>query len=274
MRFFDDGDGVVNDGCPTKGSLRSWSEAYILGWSGVGALQVGPNGGVSIPIAAAVAEAPRLDYTLAFPAAGAYHVWVRMYGASANDNSIFLALTTAAPPQTPTVTMTIPTANLGAWVWRDSGALTVTATTYNLSLYMAKDGTAVDAIYVVSGAGTPPTTLNGNGSTWAYAVNPNTYQATTCNGHDYDAAQDATYATGTGTSCFADDSGLVGGTANDHAFDMSGNVKEWTLAHQAGENPIRGGASNNTDVGISCALNFTLADDSFFFPNVGFRCCR
>ena len=54
---------------------------------------------------------------------------------------------------------------------------------------------------------------------------------------------------------------------------MSGNVKEWALAHQPGQNPIRGGASNNTGVGISCALNFTLADDTFFFPNVGFRCC-
>ena len=57
-------------------------------------------------------------------------------------------------------------------------------------------------------------------------------------------------------------------------FDMSGNVKEWTLAHAPGENPIRGGASNNTGEGISCPLNFTLADDAFFFPNIGFRCCR
>lgn len=59
-----------------------------------------------------------------------------------------------------------------------------------------------------------------------------------------------------------------------HVFDMSGNVREWTLAHTPGENPIKGGASNGTAQGISCALNFTLGDDSFFFPNVGFRCCR
>ena len=75
-------------------------------------------------------------------------------------------------------------------------------------------------------------------------------------------------------SCYANDTTLTGGTANDHAFDMSGNVKEWTLAHEPGENPIRGGASNNTGIGISCPLNFTLGTDTFFFPNVGFRCCR
>jgi formylglycine-generating enzyme required for sulfatase activity len=65
-----------------------------------------------------------------------------------------------------------------------------------------------------------------------------------------------------------------GTKAADHVFDMSGNVREWTLAHTPGENPIKGGASNGTAQGISCALNFTLGDDSFFFPNVGFRCCR
>ena len=32
--------------------------------------------------------------------------------------------------------------------------------------------------------------------------------------------------------------------------------------------------NDDTANGISCPLNFTLADDTFFFPNVGFRCCR
>ena len=38
-----------------------------------------------------------------------------------------------------------------------------------------------------------------------------------------------------------------GGVTTDQAFDMSGNVKEWTLARAPGQNPIRGGASNDTD---------------------------
>jgi hypothetical protein len=79
-------------------------------------------------------------------------------------------------------------------------------------------------------------------------------------------ARDPSLPTGSLTSCVANT-----GTG---AFDMSGNVREWTLAHFSGENPIRGGASNGTSDGISCPLSFTLADDTFFFPNIGFRCCR
>ena len=51
-------------------------------------------------------------------------------------------------------------------------------------------------------------------------------------------------------------------------------MKEWTAARAANQNPIRGGSSNNTVDGISCELNFTLADNAFFFPDTGFRCCR
>jgi len=57
-------------------------------------------------------------------------------------------------------------------------------------------------------------------------------------------------------------------------LDMSGNVKEWTLARLPGQNPIRGGSSSDTEIGTSCGLNFSLGTDTFFFPNVGFRCCR
>jgi hypothetical protein len=41
-----------------------------------------------------------------------------------------------------------------------------------------------------------------------------------------------------------------------------------------GVNPIRGGASNDIQGGLACALSFSAGDDNFFFPNVGFRCCR
>ncbi|MEO6776335.1 MAG: MopE-related protein [Kofleriaceae bacterium] len=271
----DDGDGYVNDGCPTQGTTRSWSESYINGWSGIGAMIAAPNTTVTIPIASALTEAPRLDYTLNFTATATttYHVWVRIWGANANDNQIFLGVSNvASPPGTPTVTMT--NASNGTWKWIDSGALTITAGLRTVSLYMAKDGVAVDAIYIANdGSSAPATAPNGPGNTWAYASNPNTYQATTCNGHDFDPNADSTLATGALANCYANDNTITGGTG-DQAFDMSGNVKEWTLAHQPGQNPIRGGASNNTDVGTSCALNFTLAGDTFYFPNVGFRCCR
>jgi formylglycine-generating enzyme required for sulfatase activity len=62
--------------------------------------------------------------------------------------------------------------------------------------------------------------------------------------------------------------------ATDRAYDMTGNVKEWVQARLPGENPLRGGASNNEVPGSTCKLDFTLANDEFFFPNAGFRCCR
>jgi len=55
---------------------------------------------------------------------------------------------------------------------------------------------------------------------------------------------------------------------------MSGNVKEWALARSAGFNPLRGGSANNEVNGTTCKLDFSSGDNTFFFPNVGFRCCR
>ena len=55
---------------------------------------------------------------------------------------------------------------------------------------------------------------------------------------------------------------------------MSGNAKEWTNARSAGVNPLRGGSYDDTQIGISCQWNWVLADDTFRFQNVGFRCCR
>jgi formylglycine-generating enzyme required for sulfatase activity len=79
--------------------------------------------------------------------------------------------------------------------------------------------------------------------------------------------QDDMWASGTSMACHAEH-----GT-ND-VFDMSGNAKEWTQARVGGQNPLRGGSANNSENGLTCKLNFTLADNTFFFPNVGFRCCR
>lgn len=79
--------------------------------------------------------------------------------------------------------------------------------------------------------------------------------------------QDGILPAGALASCYAEQG------VND-AYDLTGNVKEWTAARASGQNPLRGGASNNEVPGSSCQINFTLANDAFFFPNVGFRCCR
>jgi len=51
-------------------------------------------------------------------------------------------------------------------------------------------------------------------------------------------------------------------------------VREWTAPRSAGVNAIRGGASNTELNGATCQDDFVLGSDTFFFPNVGFRCCR
>jgi hypothetical protein len=246
---------------PATGT-HSWVEDSTPGFSGIGNLQAIPNTGTTVSAANAPTQAPHVDYTVNFTASGALHVWVKMFANSSNaDNQVHVSVSGLG-----TKTLTAGTSN--TWVWVDSTSFgTQPIGSATISVYMAQDGVRIDQIYVVEGNGTPPNTLNGAGGKWAYQSSPNTYQPMTCNGHDYDPATDSTVPTGSLTSCFANQ-------ASGGVFDMSGNVKEWVLAHQPGQNPIRGGAANNTGTGISCPLNFTLADDSFFFTNVGFRCCK
>ncbi|MGE3767870.1 MAG: hypothetical protein AB7L94_36785, partial [Kofleriaceae bacterium] len=185
------------------------------------------------------------------------------------SNSIFVGLT---PGTTAGAANTTPLATTGVdrWEWVQGPTFTSGAAgAHMFSIYLRDDGTLVDTIAVARHT-TAPTFDN----MWAYQNNPRTSQPTVCNGDELDTDavaagdQDGILPTGNLPMCFANQAGT------DDAFDMSGNVKEWTAARVAGQNPIRGGSSNNLVTGLTCQLNFTLADDDFFFPNVGFRCCR
>jgi hypothetical protein len=243
-------------------------------FSGISALEATPNNGGNITTAAnALTQSPRLDYSLSFTATGLYHVYVRMFANNTNDNAVFVGLTGFT-------TVAVTTATTGTWVWVDAGTFNVTGTVpqaKTLSVWMGKDGTKIDALSVTT-AGLPVdpsrATLDASrGGTWAFTspANPLVF-SDTCNGDDHDTNagvggdQDDILAAGSLPNCKAN--------VGTGVFDMSGNVKEWTTAHQSGENPIRGGASNNSATGISCALNFTLADNTLLLPNIGFRCCR
>jgi hypothetical protein len=92
-----------------------------------------------------------------------------------------------------------------------------------------------------------------------------------CNGKEYvyDPANPGEWLMPSGklSECYADFG------AGGKVYDLSGNVKEWTAAREAGVNPLRGGSMNNIAGGLKCNFNFSVADDSFSFQNVGFRCC-
>jgi formylglycine-generating enzyme required for sulfatase activity len=76
-------------------------------------------------------------------------------------------------------------------------------------------------------------------------------------------------ASATFANCFTDwtGAGVI--------YDMSGNVKEWTnTAVTSGVHAIRGGSYNNIEPGRTCTFDFTVGNNSFSFPNTGFRCCN
>jgi hypothetical protein len=106
-----------------------------------------------------------------------------------------------------------------------------------------------------------------------------TYTATSCNGNDFDSDastpavdDDALRVTKSMPLCYAD-----WGTTAKRIFDMSGNAKEWAQSlagDPANTRRLRGGSFNNTANGLQCNFTFAVADATFQFQNVGFRCCR
>ena len=57
---------------------------------------------------------------------------------------------------------------------------------------------------------------------------------------------------------------------------MSGNLKEWTNDLQSSSPPahtVRGGAFDNIWPGLRCDFTFAVMPDTFYYPNLGFRCC-
>ena len=250
----------------TSGSVeRSWVPDYTAGYSGISALRSSPDTGASVNESNAPTQSPQLTYTVDIQANADHYVWVRMFSANNNNDLLWVGLT-----GTTTTLRSVDTGTNGSWVWVRHGAFSnVAVGTQTLTLYMRDDGLKVDAIVITrSSSSTAPTTSTGNGGDWSFQNNPDTYVGTTCNGVDNGAG--GVLDTGAKGQCNAAwPAGNGGGI-----FDLSGNVKEWTAERFDQANPIRGGAYNNLAQGISCGLAFTLADDDFFFNNVGFRCCR
>ncbi|MFN0252082.1 MAG: MopE-related protein [Kofleriaceae bacterium] len=190
--------------------------------------------------------------------------------------SAFVGLATGAGPAGANAAYVGPSTN-DTWEWVPGPTITSGGSAaHTLSVYVREDGLLIDTIAIARQGTTSPTFSDA----WAYQNNPRTAQPQVCNGDELDTDgnagngdQDAILATASLGMCFANhpDVSVAGDT---DAFDMSGNVKEWTTARVANQNPIRGGSANNDVTGLTCKLNFTLADDDFFFPNVGFRCCR
>lgn len=272
--FFEAEDYFAATTATSGGTERAWvPDTAPTGYSGISALRSSPNSGASVTLGNAATQAPRLDFQLNVTTAGTHYVWARIYGGNNNDDAVHVGINAAAPG---VATQTLDAPSNTGWVWVRSAAFTgVTTGNKLVSIWMQEDGVKVDAIVVTrSNSTTAPTEALSNGGTWSYATNPTIYQVGVCNEDDFDTNpalpgdQDDLLPGGSRASCYASWS------ASDRIQDLSGNAKEWTIARLPGVNPLRGGASNNEGTGITCSLSFTSANDAFFFPNVGFRCCR
>ena len=106
----------------------------------------------------------------------------------------------------------------------------------------------------------------------------NTYQPNACNGNDYDPNctppdDDIALPTGSAYGCPTKPAASVCVSAVG-AYDMSGNLKEWTSTQVSmGAYSVRGGGFDTASGGLACNFNFISMDSSFSFANLGFRCC-
>jgi len=92
------------------------------------------------------------------------------------------------------------------------------------------------------------------------------YVGGACNGKDYSSATDAVTACGAAAKC----------VSHDKVYDLSGNLREWTATAgaKAGDpEQTRGGAYDTIAQGLRCDFTFVTLPKSYYFPNLGFRCC-
>lgn len=105
----------------------------------------------------------------------------------------------------------------------------------------------------------------------------NTYQPNACNGKDYDPDctppdTDVTLPTGSSYGCPPPPTSACVSVFG--AYDMSGNVQEWTSTQvSSGAYSVRGGASDSPSGGLTCQFNFVSFSHDFEYDNLGFRCC-
>jgi len=156
--------------------------------------------------------------------------------------------------------------------WTNVTVVDAAAACTNIGARLCTEGEWQAACEVRTGAAT-------TNCSFSYDANCTTYAGTTCNGLDFDfiaggANDDGLLPTGSNRTpnCSALWTGFTGAAG---VFDMSGNARELTDVRTgvAGAYPLRGGSYTSPRGALSCSSNWTLVDNTFFFPNTGFRCC-
>jgi formylglycine-generating enzyme required for sulfatase activity len=95
------------------------------------------------------------------------------------------------------------------------------------------------------------------------------FEEFTCHGEEYTEENDAGTPSPTGA--------LEDCVSANGVFDMSGNLREWTLEQPDTDKDIhvvRGGSFNTPMKGLDCLFRTSQAEDGVVLPAIGFRCCR
>lgn len=123
-----------------NGSQHSWSNSS-------GAMTIGPDWNYTWPNATG---APNLSYSISFPAAGNYKVWVRGKGPNAGGDSVYVGINNSSN----NAMVGFPTAN-NQYGWAAGDINVPSAGTHNVQVFAREDAAAVDKI-VVNQSSTAP----------------------------------------------------------------------------------------------------------------------
>ena len=126
----------------------AWVDASDSGASGESMLRADPNTGVN---ALDTTVGPRRDYRIDFTNTGIYYVWVRLNGATGEDDSVHVGLDGSLASSGGGLTLISSQRGTG-WKWTNSGPsrrITVNVGTggvHTFNLWMREDGSRVDQV--------------------------------------------------------------------------------------------------------------------------------
>jgi parallel beta-helix repeat protein len=132
----------------TAGSAHFWVETNApAGFASPTAMYAAPNTGV---LFSSVTNAPEMTYPIQLTDSGTFTIWLRGFGPSATDDSVYVGVDNQKP-------QALPFSSNGAWVW-SSVSVTITNTgLHQVNVWMREDGSYVDRLLLSSSATYIPT---------------------------------------------------------------------------------------------------------------------
>jgi hypothetical protein len=140
---------VENNHANISRNGKSWTSNSTAGFSGTGALIVGPNTEVN-NMTGYAANSPRLDFKINFVKTGTHHVWVRGIGTNGSNDSCHVGLDGVETPSADAIS------SFGTgWTWSratmDGASATINVATpgvHTVNIWMREDGFIVDKLLI------------------------------------------------------------------------------------------------------------------------------